>query len=421
MYKLLLIADDFTGSLDTGTQFATRGIPTRICLKPDEKTLSLLNKENDDTSEVLVINSESRHFPDEEAYALIKKIMEVARTAGVSMIYKKTDSALRGCVAAEIAAVADVGLGPIAFVPAYPDTNRVTRGGIHYIDGIPVAESVFGQDPFNPVRESYIPTLLKPFNKELILIPKGHTNQCLKLKDTKAVCIFDAETQDDIRQICEYLKKSGMFTAFAGCAGLANEMADIWDFRRERTNRLKSTQHLFILSGSLNPITLQQIEKAEKDGIKRITLNEMQLLNKDYLNSEEGKSFIKELVNVLHCEKTLIVDTWSGDQISLKNMEKQELEQKRAKISTRLGEILSAIMDLSIDEKTIMVIGGDTLYQFIKQLKVSSLKPITLLEPGVVGTTFDYNGHTQQLITKSGGFGTKDTLKNVRNYLNDDN
>ena len=39
--------------------------------------------------------------------------------------------------------------------------NRITRNGIHYIDGVPVHESVFGKDPFEPVADSYIPEILK--------------------------------------------------------------------------------------------------------------------------------------------------------------------------------------------------------------------------------------------------------------------
>ena len=35
MAKLLIIADDFTGGLDTGVKFAQRGINVRVILNPD--------------------------------------------------------------------------------------------------------------------------------------------------------------------------------------------------------------------------------------------------------------------------------------------------------------------------------------------------------------------------------------------------
>ena len=33
MVKLLILADDFTGALDTGVQFAACGIPTRVVVR----------------------------------------------------------------------------------------------------------------------------------------------------------------------------------------------------------------------------------------------------------------------------------------------------------------------------------------------------------------------------------------------------
>lgn len=59
-------------------------------------------------------------------------------------IYKKTDSALRGNIGAELGAlVAASGQKILPFVPAFPQMNRITKGGIHYIDGVPVTESSF--------------------------------------------------------------------------------------------------------------------------------------------------------------------------------------------------------------------------------------------------------------------------------------
>jgi len=50
--------------------------------------------------------------------------------------------------------------GPVIFVPAYPQLNRVTRLGIHYADGVPISQTVFGRDIFNPVQDDYIPDII---------------------------------------------------------------------------------------------------------------------------------------------------------------------------------------------------------------------------------------------------------------------
>lgn len=156
MVRLLVIADDFTGALDTGVQFAARGAATRVATDP---AYDLSQAEAG--IQVLVLDAETRHLPPEEAYQTVLRAVKGARAAGFTHIYKKTDSALRGNIGAELAAALDGAEGDrLAFVPALPGMNRVTRGGVHYIDGVPVAESVFGRDPFEPVTASSVEEII---------------------------------------------------------------------------------------------------------------------------------------------------------------------------------------------------------------------------------------------------------------------
>ena len=89
MIKLLMIADDFSGALDAGVQFAARGAATRVVTDLDCDFL-----ETD--AEVLVMVAETRHLPPQKAYDVVYHVARNAREAGVPYIYKKTDSALRG-------------------------------------------------------------------------------------------------------------------------------------------------------------------------------------------------------------------------------------------------------------------------------------------------------------------------------------
>mgnify|MGYP000093217377 CR=1 FL=1 len=71
-------------------------------------------------------------------------------SAGVFSIYKKTDSALRGNIGAELSALLKTsGERQLPFLPAFPQIDRVTRDGVHYISGVPVTESPFGIDPLS--------------------------------------------------------------------------------------------------------------------------------------------------------------------------------------------------------------------------------------------------------------------------------
>ena len=131
--KLLIIADDLTGALDTGIQFARDGIP--VCVETGfGKTVSF----DYVRYPVTVVHSASRHLTAPEASARVEKIAEAGLQAGADLVYKKTDSGLRGRIGAELSALCRTAEAPLWFVPAFPEMDRVTRDGIHYCGGIPV-------------------------------------------------------------------------------------------------------------------------------------------------------------------------------------------------------------------------------------------------------------------------------------------
>ena len=119
MILLLIIADDFTGALDTGVQFAGHGIRTRVVVDPDVDFSAY-------EAEVLVVDTETRHLPAAEAYQVVSRLTGRAQAAGVRYIYKKTDSALRGNVGSELAAVLEASQArQLPFLPAFsPDRAR---------------------------------------------------------------------------------------------------------------------------------------------------------------------------------------------------------------------------------------------------------------------------------------------------------
>ncbi len=97
-----MIADDFTGALDSGVQFAARGARTRVVTDP---AYDFSQAEED--LQVLVLDAETRHLTPEAAYGVVFRAVEGALKNGFTYIYKKTDSALRGNVGAELTAVLD--------------------------------------------------------------------------------------------------------------------------------------------------------------------------------------------------------------------------------------------------------------------------------------------------------------------------
>jgi hypothetical protein len=81
MIKLLVLADDFTGSLDTGVQFRAKGTRIRFG-SPDHRYFTNLEED----IQVLIVDTESRHLPPEEAAKVIRQVVSDA-VADVTVAY----------------------------------------------------------------------------------------------------------------------------------------------------------------------------------------------------------------------------------------------------------------------------------------------------------------------------------------------
>src|SRR4051794_15539539 len=143
--EILVLADDLTGALEAGAAFAQRGIKGQVALLKAPRT----------SSRVLVVDTETRHLSHKDA---ARRVENIAKSENARLIYKKTDSTLRGNIRAELEALSL--LGPVLYVPAYPQLGRTLRDGCLLVHGIPVEHTPFALDPLHPVRNGNIAVLL---------------------------------------------------------------------------------------------------------------------------------------------------------------------------------------------------------------------------------------------------------------------
>ena len=393
---LLIVADDLTGGLDTGVQFAKRGIKVRVFADPAEE-----NDWSDTDAQVIVAVSNSRHMKPEMAYQTVHKIVSAGKRSGIPYVYKKTDSALRGNIGAELSAALDAsGEEVLSFLPAYPAMNRVTIGGFHYIDGVPVDKSVFGSDPFNPVYESDVRKLIGEQTDKPVLYGN----------DTgKGILLIDSETEEEMRQAGLVLLQRGFLSASAGCAGFAALLPELLEIESEGKPRIPGYgKGLLVISGSLNPITMEQLNVAESNGFTRIRLStEMKLGTENLPLPKMG-------------ERWLIIDSSDSEQDKIASeayiREKGWTnEEVRLRVAANLGNVLAEIQDTN-DFMT-MIIGGDTMLACLKRIGCSNLEPLKEPFPGVVLSKYNTGGSERLLISKSGGFGNKTLLTDIRNLI----
>lgn len=397
--RLLVIADDFTGALDTGVQFAARGAKTCVVTDPGYD-FSQAGAE----IQVLVLDAETRHLTPEAAYKTVFRAAATALAEGFTYIYKKTDSALRGNIGAELAAVLDAsGADRLAFLPALPKMNRVTRGGIHYIEGIPVAESLFGQDPFEPVTASFVPEIIAAQSGAPVTLcsPGSPAADCLGIQ------VFDAETEEDLAQIARKLGREGLRFS-AGCAGFAATLAELLELKGELPERPSLIPALFAACGSVNPVTLRQMDEAEKAGFAHVRLTPEQKLEPSWLETPDCSEALFAWLETARRKRRMILDVNDppGQDGTAVYARERGLTtgDLRVRISGQLGRLVCRLLDGGLDA-TLLCTGGDTLLALARAVGTAELMPMCELEAGVVLANFVYHGKIYYIISKSGGFG----------------
>lgn len=215
------LADDLTGALETGAKLRLP-VTTRL--------------DRDDLRHV-VVDTETRHLTAAQAAASVEAL---ARRAGFpSLIYKKTDSTLRGNIAAELGALHRVFPDhSLIYVPAYPSLGRTVRGGELFVDGVPVHRTAFASDPLNPITSSRIDALLNGLAAEVI----------------------DGETDADIRAAAERILNRPAPALVAGPAAIAAALAG-----SPTPLSFPTVRRCLVINGSAHPASLAQIARASFD------------------------------------------------------------------------------------------------------------------------------------------------------------
>ena len=226
---ILALADDLTGALEAGAKFASSVVTTRRLLS------------HQPAAPVLVIDTETRHLPPHEAAAIVLETARSARRFAPHLIYKKTDSTLRGNIAAEFRALLTAfPERPLIYAPAYPAMGRTVKDRHLFVHGIPVHQTAFAADPLNPVRGSNIAELLGDLS----------------------ATVLDGESTLDIEVAAREIVAKNPPPLAAGPAALAGALALSLQQEADVMPTLPRFSRCLIVNGSLHPASTAQIDFA---------------------------------------------------------------------------------------------------------------------------------------------------------------
>jgi uncharacterized protein YgbK (DUF1537 family) len=224
-----VIADDLTGAADTAVHFLRAGEEALL-------TTTAGGAAGLPGTAALALDTRTRGSSPGDAVAAVQKAARLARRLGPATLYKKVDSQLRGRPGLEIETLRrELGLRCALVAPAHPDQDRVTRGGVHFVHGVPVAEAEAGRDPIAPVTQSCLPLLIAgQAGVEVAHVPladfdggpDGLSARVERLvAEGHPAVTFDAVTRQHLELVADVASGRFADAVLAGSAGLAIALA----------------------------------------------------------------------------------------------------------------------------------------------------------------------------------------------------
>lgn len=416
MVTLLIIADDFTGALDSSVHFARRQISTLVTTDRQVDFSRLAPG-----LQVLAIDAETRHLPGAQAYRTVLDIARRAVRAGVPCLYKKTDSTLRGNVGAELSAVMDAAPGrPLLFAPAFPGNGRTTVQGRQYFQGRPIHETVFAQDPLEPITTSSIAEIIgRQSGCPVHSVPAGRTG--VPPRQDGGIYVFDASTQEDLDRLGRAAVASPRPLLAGGSASLADSLSRLLPLRKSRRPPPAHHGSLLFLVGSVNQISLDQAAYAAGVGYPLVRLTFEQQMDRGYFQRPDSVGILDEISACLRQKRRCIVSTLNNReqlQSSTRFASRFMVEggAVSAQVAANMGRLAQAVLGREPDT-SIVIFGGDTLLGVMEQIGCRSIVPLDELQPGVVLSEAAYQGRALLLVTKAGGFGSLQVIPQIDSCL----
>ncbi|MEN6439215.1 MAG: four-carbon acid sugar kinase family protein [Syntrophobacter sp.] len=408
-----IIGDDLSGAGDTAVTFSNCGYRSFVINFPEGKNHIL------EECDVVAISTNSREMAPHEARASVVEACRYLKKLSVPEVYKKIDSTCRGHIGIELEAIMEeLDLTFAVLCPAFPKTGRLVRNGKLLINGVALDKTAIAKDPGFPVRESYLPDILKAQtdlpvisvdHSVVALGPAALTEHLRKLADKgRAFILVDALDEGDLNTIASIGMESLPPLIFSGSAALAAAIA-----RNRKEAILPGIPPIWIIVGSVHPQNEEMVSFLLNDGLaEEVYLDPVELLLKrgEYRAPPDIRA-------ALRAHSDLVIRTCrnASDRERVKN-KSREMGISEPEAAEAIACGLQSLMKEAAGERLfagLIITGGATALHILRGFQGVGIRVEEELEPGVplgriVGGVLDGMG----IITKAGGFGSVDTFAN---------
>ena len=398
------VADDLTGATTTGVLLARSKARTAVFFNEE----AAVKAEGVEDLDAILISSNSRPLPANEAYEKVKSATAALKRMGVKYFSKRIDTTLRGGVGVEIDAMMDVvGDDAVAVVvPAMPQSRRILVGGYSVIDGVALINTPVAQDVRTPVKENYIPRLLGQQTRrnvnlvtlDEVLEGEEAIRDALEAAREAGgeVIIVDAITIEDVEEIAKACIELKWNVIAVDPGPFTSKLAYYRDLiGREEPNIPPEAEEdgrtVLIAAGSATPVTKKQMEVLCEDPRHvRISVDPVALIEGGDTALDEAFRAVHKAEDLLNSEnppRAILFETaLHGELLNLaeEDSKRHYAEGMSAdRINAGLGTIISQLLELCGREKIagLYTTGGDTMVNVCYQLGVECIEVMDYVIP----------------------------------------
>lgn len=413
MANAFIVADDFTGAMDTGHGFAARDRAVRVSLQGPN-----VDRSTDTAADVLAIDADTRDIDPETAAVTVSTLFD--RPTADALAYKKIDSTLRGNVVTEVDAAIDAIDADLAVVaPAFPATDRTTVDGRHLVDGVALADAGYDAAT-SDLRAIFESSRHGVQSVGAETVRDGPAAVASALSDAAdaapTVVVCDATRDRHLRAIAAGAERLEREVLFAGSGGLASAVS-VPGTSTEPTVELPAEGGALGVVGSVNKRTLEQLAAVPDELIYRLELDAAVAAPERI-----GREAATDLADRIR-EHGRAVVTGARSETDVERAEAAAADRgvdAGDRIATALGTAAAAT-NADAPLAGLFLTGGTVARAVLDALSASAIELTgRAIGEGVpVGRIADGRAADAGIVTKAGGFGTEGSIVNCLNFLSE--
>jgi len=388
--RVLIVADDLTGAMDSAGPFAEIGVETWVVAVPMQYDPATIAR-----ARVVSVNTDSRHLPAAQAANRVREIVRRLGPGAFDVVVKKIDSTLRGNVVAEILALLETsGRRGAVIAPAFPAQGRTVKGGVVYVNGVPLAETAFARDALSRPPLAPLQQVFAEAQPGLGVAIAGPAVEFSSGSNTR-IWIADGATDADLAATVSAVQGRLGELLLAGSAGITKPLARACfagAVSQAAPEKLSGT--IVFVVGSRAVQSAEQVESLLQEPGTRL------------LRAPNGRLSQKEFPAARNLVLKATADNAAGEG------DAQQVAADMARNAIDAARRTHA--------QALVATGGDTAIAILTASDNPALQVLGDLMPGIPYARIRVDGAPLWLVTKAGGFGQRDTFRQIVRRLRED-